>query len=127
MAIDVEEVAVRSGTTAEWAAAAAPVLALGEVGIDNTTGEIKVGDGTTAFALLVGATPAKRSVTLVGGTKATADTRIRAGSVIVPVHHTLGTVAAAKVLTVTRSAGVSYTITSTDATDTSVLDVLIWY
>lgn len=46
------EVSVRSGTTAEWAAAEAPVLGLGELGIDTTTGAVKIGDGATAFASL---------------------------------------------------------------------------
>jgi hypothetical protein len=48
--IDVEEVAVRSGTTAAWAAAGAPVLARGELGIDLDAGEVRIGDGASAFA-----------------------------------------------------------------------------
>lgn len=56
----IQTVSVRAGTTAEWAdadatdGAAAPVLALGELGIDLTTGDMKIGDGTTAFASLAG-------------------------------------------------------------------------
>lgn len=56
----IQTVTVRAGTTAEWADAdasddeAAPVLAAGEVGIDTTTGAVKVGDGATAFASLPG-------------------------------------------------------------------------
>jgi hypothetical protein len=38
----------RRGTTAEWAAAN-PVLALGEPGVDLTNGDFKVGDGSTAW------------------------------------------------------------------------------
>lgn len=126
--IDVEEVAVRSGPTTDWALATAPVLALGEVGIDTTTGEVKVGDGTTAFALLSSRTPARSQTTLVTGTKLVNDARVRAGSIILPVLHTLGTVTAPKALACTaRVNGTSYTITSADATDTSVVDVLIWY
>jgi hypothetical protein len=48
--IDVEEVAVRSGTTAAWAAAGAPTLGNGELGIDLDTHEIRIGDGTSVFA-----------------------------------------------------------------------------
>lgn len=49
-------VPVRAGTTAEWADAdasdnaAAPVLGLGELGVDTDLQAIKVGDGETAFA-----------------------------------------------------------------------------
>ena len=56
----IQTVTVRAGTTAEWADAdasddeAAPVLAAGEMGIDTTTGAVKVGDGSTAFAFLPG-------------------------------------------------------------------------
>lgn len=54
----IETVSVRAGTTAEWADTdatdqdAAPVLAAGELGIDTTTGAVKIGDGTTAFPSL---------------------------------------------------------------------------
>lgn len=56
----IHTVSVRAGTTAEWADTdatdqeAAPVLAAGELGIDITTGVVKVGDGTTAFPSLTG-------------------------------------------------------------------------
>lgn len=56
----IHTVSVRAGTTAEWAdvdatdGAASPILALGELGIDLTTGDMKIGDGTTAFASLPG-------------------------------------------------------------------------
>lgn len=123
--IQVEEVAVRAGSTSDWASG--PVLAAGELGVDNTTGEMKVGDGSTAWAGLRSIAPKRTSVTLASGTKVTADTGITATSVIVPVVKTLGTVTAPKPLVVAKSAGVSFTITSSDNTDTSVLDVLIWY
>jgi hypothetical protein len=48
--VDVEEVTVRSGTTAAWAAAGAPILGVGELRINLTTREVRVGDGVTAFA-----------------------------------------------------------------------------
>lgn len=132
MAIHNAPALVRVGTTAEWAdtdatdGAAAPVLAAGEIGVDTTKNEIFIGDGTTAATAL----PRNKQVrvvlvTLVGGTKATADTSITATQVILPVYKTLGTVTAAKLLTVTRTPGTSFTVTSTDGTDTSTLQVLI--
>lgn len=54
----IRTVSVRAGTTAEWAdvdatdQAAAPVLALGELGVDTTLGVIKIGDGASAFTAL---------------------------------------------------------------------------
>lgn len=54
----IETVSVRAGTTAEWAdtdasdQAAAPVLGAGELGVNKTTGVVKIGDGTTAFPSL---------------------------------------------------------------------------
>lgn len=42
---------LRRGTAAEWTAAA-PVLALGEIGIETDTRRFKVGDGTTGWAAL---------------------------------------------------------------------------
>lgn len=121
------EVAVRSGTTAEWADTPnAPVLDVGELGVDLTTGDVRVGDGTTAFASLrrVGGIRTGRS-TLVAGTVTVANTTVTANTIILAQHQTLGTVTAAKLLTFTRSAGVSFTITSTDNTDTSVIGWLL--
>ncbi len=42
---------LRRGTTAEWAAAN-PVLAAGEPGLDTDTKQSKIGDGTTAWSAL---------------------------------------------------------------------------
>jgi hypothetical protein len=56
----IQTVSVRAGTTAEWAdvtasdGEAAPVLAAGELGINVTTGDMKIGDGVTAFTALPG-------------------------------------------------------------------------
>lgn len=49
MALEVEDVPLRSGTTAEWAASGL-VLGRGELGVDITALQIKVGDGTHLFA-----------------------------------------------------------------------------
>lgn len=128
------EVAIRSGTTAQWAdttvgadGEVAPVLGLGEVGIDTTTGDIKVGDGTTAFAALPRHVKARTGrTTLVAGTKVVTDAGITAASNIFLTVQSLGTVTAAKAVAVTaRSNGVSFTITSSDNTDTSVVAYLI--
>lgn len=124
---------IRSGTSAEWADTSpadgegAPILGLGEVGIDTTTGEARLGDGSSAWAALRSVVPKRSSVTLVAGAVTVADTSIKSTSVVQPVVKTLGTVTAPKVMRVTKNAGVSYVVTSEDNTDTSTLDVLIWY
>ena len=57
------QIQLRRGTSAEWAAAN-PVLAQGEVGIDLTLGEMRLGDGVTAWAGLtsIGAVIASRDL-----------------------------------------------------------------
>lgn len=123
MAIDVEEVAVRSGTTAQWAAADAPTLALGELGVNLTTGEVKVGNGSSAMSALPKSGGLRvGNATLSGGTATVSLASVTATTVIQLTPQVLGTVAVAKALAVTsRSVGVSFTITSADATDTSVV------
>lgn len=126
---------VRAGTTAEWAdadstdGAAAPVLGSGEIGFDRSTGQIGVGDGTTAFPALALRNRPNRITTLtalVAGSKVVTDTAITANSVIQPVLKSLGTITAPKAVACTaRTAGTSYTITSADATDTSIYQVII--
>lgn len=127
MTLQVESVPLRSGTTAEWAAGTAPILEVGELGIDLTTKDIRVGDGVTAFASLPVSSGIRRGrTTLVTGTKVVTDASITATSIILLTAQVLGTVTAPKPLAVTaRSVGVSFTITSSDATDTSVVGYLI--
>lgn len=127
MTLEIEAVPLRSGTTAEWAAAGAPILDPGELGIDLTTHDVRIGDGTTAFASLPTTSGIRRGrTTLVAGTKTVADTSITATSIILVTAQSLGTVTVAKPLAVTaRSAGVSFTVTSSDNTDTSVVGYLI--
>lgn len=61
-------------------------------------------------------------VTLVGGTATVLTARVSDASRIFLTAQSLGTVAAPKALAVTaRVAGASFTITSADATDTSVV------
>ena len=83
----------------------------------NATGSpVALSAGGTS---LLGATLG--TAVLVAGTKAVANTAVTATSKIFAQHMTLGTVTAAKLLTITRSNGVSFTITSTDGTDTSTI------
>ena len=127
------EVSVRSGTTTEWAdtdasdGAAAPVLGLGEIGVDTTKGEVRIGDGSTAFASLPRLAPvkAKGTATLVAGTKAVTITGLVAGDIAVASVRTLGTVAAPKPLVAVASTD-TLTITSSDNTDTSVINYVVY-
>lgn len=130
----ISEQSLRSGTTAEWAdtdasdGSGAPVLASGEIGVDKTTGQIGVGDGSTVFGSLALKHRPYRvvTVTLVTGSKVTSDTGVTASSIIIPVLKTLGTITAPKAVACTaRTAGTSFTITSADATDTSTYQVII--
>lgn len=130
----IEATSVRKGTTAEWAdvdasdGAAAPTLDAGEVAVDLTTGQIAVSpaDDSLLSALLKHRPVKITAVVLVAGTKLTADTSIKAGTVIIPVLRTLGTITVPKaVACVARVVDTSFTITSADNTDTSTYDVLI--
>lgn len=76
------------------------------------------GNAHTNFALV-------GTVTLAAGTATVATTRITATSFVIATNSKLGTVAAPKFLTITRSNGVSFTITSTDNTDTSVISYIM--
>lgn len=74
----------------------------------------------------VGATPLKRikfgSTTLVAGTKVVTESTVSASSIIILTPQTLGTIIVPAALAVTaRSNGVSFTITSAQVTDTSVV------
>lgn len=55
----IRKIQVRRGTAAEWAAAN-PILAAGEFGLDTTNDALKIGDGSTTWA----------SLTEIGGTAA---------------------------------------------------------
>lgn len=125
MSVVVEAVALRSGSTADWAADEAPVLGVGELGLDTTLGDIKVGDGATAFPSLpgtIGTVKSQGKATLVTGTKVVADAKVTATSIILLTVQALGTVTAPKPIAVTaRSNGVSFTVTSSDNTDTSIV------
>ena len=51
MTIELKRILIRRGSTAQWTADNA-VLSLGELGLDTTTGRMRMGDGTTAFLSL---------------------------------------------------------------------------
>lgn len=121
---DVEEVALRTGVTADMAAL---VLGEGELGGDLTTKELKLGDGVTAFADLGSLTPVLVTATLVGGAVTITDAKIKATSKVAVITKTLGTVTVASAFRKTVNAGVSYTLTASQATDTSVIEVLVWH
>lgn len=42
------QIQLRNGTAAQWASAN-PTLALGEIGLEKDTTQVKIGDGTTAW------------------------------------------------------------------------------
>lgn len=125
MSVIVEAVALRSGLTADWAAATAPILGVGELGLDTQTGVLKIGDGAAAFTALpggIGNLKSEGKATLVTGAKVVNDAKVTATSIILLTTQALGTVTAPKAIAVTaRSAGVSFTITSADNTDTSIV------
>jgi hypothetical protein len=129
---------VRRGTAAELTAAN-PTLSDGEFGFETDTGYLKIGDGATAWTSLAyksrlptelrikeGANARMGSATLVTGAKVVATTAVTASSRILITVQSLGTVTAPKAVSVTaRTAGQDFTITSSDATDTSVVAWLI--
>ena len=79
-------------------------------------------DGTAAITIPTADAAAVGSVALVGGTVVVPAAAVAAGSRIILTVQALGTVAAPKACAVTaRVVGVSFTITSADATDTSTV------
>jgi hypothetical protein len=117
------EVPTRSGTTADWAAATAPILGVGELGIDLTLGIVKIGDGTTAFAGLPtqgGGRVVTGVATLVGGTVTVAVPGVTATSTVHATTKTLGTVTVASAFRAVPSAN-QIILTASQPTDTSVV------
>jgi len=125
MSVVVERAGYRSGTTTDWATG--PILGVGELGVNTTTGTYKVGDGTTAFASLPtngGGAQRTGQTTLVAGTKVVSDTAITANSKIFATVHTPGGTPGWLQISA-RTASTSFTILSSSNTDTSVVDYLI--
>lgn len=116
------KIQIRRGLASDWTVAN-PILGSGEFGYETDTGKVKIGNGTTTWTGLVYYNGGKQgAATLVAGTATVANTSIAAGSRIMLTTQSLGTVTVPKALAVTaRVVGTSFTITSADATDTSVV------
>lgn len=145
-------IAASSGNVSASAAVSAGTTVTAGTGITATTGNISASAGAVNAATSMTATLGNITATngnvvmntagngiqvktganariglgavLSGGTLAVANTSVTANTVIIPVVTTLGTVAAAQALHVTKNAGVGFTVTSADVTDTSTFD---WY
>lgn len=86
------------------------------------TGPFSVGTAGKGLQVKEGSNAKQGTVTLVAGAAVVANTSVTASSRIFLTAQSLGTVTAPKALAVTaRTAGTSFTITSADATDTSVV------
>jgi hypothetical protein len=122
MGVVSERANTRSGTTADWVDG--PILDPGEIGINTETGEIKLGDGTTAFASLSaqgGGRVLKGVATLAGGTvTVTGLTGVTSASVVQVTTKTLGTVTVASAHRALPSTN-QVVITASQPTDTSVV------
>lgn len=105
-----------TATTSLTATLGAITASNGNVVMSTAGNGIRIKAGTNA-RIGVGAV-------LVGGTLTISNTSVTASTVILPVVTVLGTVTAPKALYVTKNAGVGFTVTSADATDTSTFD---WY
>lgn len=84
--------------------------------------ELKLGTAGGVLKVVEGANATSGVVTLVGGTATVATTKVTATSRIQLTPQSLGTVTSPKPVGVTaRNPGVNFTVTSGDATDTSVV------
>lgn len=127
MALEVESVPTRSGTTAEWTASGL-VLGVGEIGIDLTLGIQKIGNGTDIFSALPtqgGGRVLRGTATLVGGTVTVSSlTGVTATSTVHATCRTLGTVTVASAFRATAGTD-SVVFTASQPTDTSVIQYSI--
>jgi hypothetical protein len=88
----------------------------------NAAGSLTLGSAGGGLAVKEGANARSGVVTLVAGAAVVANTSVTATTRIQLTAQSLGTVTAPKALAVTaRTAATSFTITSADATDTSVV------
>lgn len=88
----------------------------------NTPTTLQLGSAGGGLSVKEGANARLGVTTLVAGTSVVANTSVTANTRIILTIQSLGTVAAPKAVAVTaRVAGTSFTITSADATDTSVI------
>jgi hypothetical protein len=81
-------IALRRGTTAEWAAAN-PVLSAGEPGVDLDTGEQRIGDGATAWSALPIQGDLTPALSAVAAEAARADATFRPLATLAPLKRAL--------------------------------------
>lgn len=92
----------------------------------EASGDIKLMVAGNGYYVKEGSNATMGTATLVAGTATVSTTKVTASSRIQLTVQSLGTVAVPKAIAVTaRTAGTSFTITSADATDTSVVAWLI--
>lgn len=90
--------------------------------LDLTTADFRIATAGRGLQIAEGANAKQGAATLVAGTVTVNTTAVAANSRIQLTTQSLGTVAAPKAIAVTaRTAATSFTITSEDATDTSVV------
>jgi hypothetical protein len=90
--------------------------------LDLTTADLRIATAGRGLQVAEGANAKQGAATLVAGTVTVNTTAVTANSRIQLTVQSLGTVAAPKAIAVTaRTAATSFTITSADATDTSVV------
>lgn len=95
------------------------VLTSGNLDLQGASSKLLINAGTAASASI-------GSVTLVAGTATVSTTAVTANSIIFLTVASLGTVTAPQAMYISAiTAGVSFAITSADATDTSVVNYLI--
>lgn len=95
-------------------------------GIQAMTGDIQINTAGKGLKIKEGSNAKMGTATLVAGTATVSTTAVTANSRIQLTIQSLGTVSAPKAIGVTaRTAGTSFTITSADATDTSVIAWLL--
>lgn len=95
------------------------LLQASPVTMADTTGAMTFPAGGGVIMTAGGAAARKGSATLVLGTVTVNTTAAIAGAVIVPVVTAVGTVSVVQAMEVSINAGVSFTVTSADLTDTS--------
>jgi hypothetical protein len=90
--------------------------------LDVTTADLRIATAGRGLQVAEGANAKQGAATMVAGTVTVNTTAVTANSRIQLTVQALGTVAAPKAVAVTaRTAATSFTITSEDATDTSVV------
>lgn len=106
----------------KYDSASSGTVSLSGAVVRAATGNLDVTTAGKGLRVKEGSNAKQGTSALVGGTVVVSNTSVTANSRIFPAVQSLGTVAAPKAIGVTaRTAGTSFTITSADATDTSVV------